>query len=227
MTAYAGSEDHSRFVLHYGTTRVLFLVRDASVACGRGDPWGKKIANHLCLVIFGSWLCSCGIHLPGVLSSFHDSLTRVRGQKRNAERRQWLINTDTKSCRLPFLVKTCHIGSFFPIRDVNMWVGNWAHLFQGLLFWPLRGGKGPEVKAFFRTAFPLPHHLFCFPFFSSKNKSGPSKEGLLGSSAVVGIKQEYVWRCAYSRRKETILWWKWPRVMIRGRAIGVRVRFES
>lgn len=124
MAGCTGSNEHSRFILCCGTMRVLPLVRDALLMCRSRDPWGKKVANHLCLVISGSWLCSCGIHLPGVLSSFHDSLTRASGQKRNAERRQWLINTDMEPFRLLFLVETCHISSFFPVRDVNTGVRN-------------------------------------------------------------------------------------------------------
>ena len=98
---------------------MLPSVRDMVVECvGEGTP-GEQTANHLCLVITGSRLCSCAIQLPGALSSFHDSLTRARGQQRNAQGRPLLINTDMEPMLPSLEGETCQVSSFFPVRDVN------------------------------------------------------------------------------------------------------------
>ena len=110
MMRCSGWDEHSRFFLHNGMTSVLPSVRDMVVECvGEGTP-GEKTSNHLCLVISGSRLCSCAIQLPGALSSFHDSLTRVKGQQRNAQGRPRLINIDTEPMSPSLEGETCQVS---------------------------------------------------------------------------------------------------------------------
>lgn len=150
------------------------------------------MANHLCPVISASWLCSCGIRLPGALSSFHDSLTCARGQEGSAERRPWLIHADVEPVPppLPSAALSCQL--FLPSQGCKHGMGHWpqshsicSRACSSDLWWEEGGQRwrhssGPPFFFFFFSLF-----LFPIPFVIKKKKCRPSKEGLLDSSAVV------------------------------------------